>query len=159
MREGQRPAGPAFAHSGNLDDRSDWQTLAEHLAATAELAAARGAALGLAEAARIAGAWHDFGKHDPAFDRVLRGENVRVDHSTAGAKLLLDRAKGEERIAAELIGYGILGHHAGLPDAEPGEGSTEGSMNRRIEMFRDPIAPAITAGAVVESDSGTFRDF
>ena len=141
---------PAFAHSGNLPDRSDWQTLAEHLAATAELAAARGAFVGLEAAARIAAAWHDFGKHDPAFDRVLQGENVSVDHSTAGAKLLLDRAKGAEKVAAELLAYGILGHHAGLPDARPSEGKLEGNMERRIERFRDPIAPAITAAAEVD---------
>jgi len=140
----------AFAHSGNLPDRSDWQTLAEHLAATADLAAARGAQVGLEAAARIAGAWHDFGKHDPAFDRVLQGENVSVDHSTAGAKLLLDRARGPEKVAAELLAYGILGHHAGLPDARPSEGKLEGNMERRIERFRDPIDPAITAAAVLD---------
>ncbi|MBC7137250.1 MAG: CRISPR-associated endonuclease Cas3'' [Defluviimonas sp.] len=142
--------GRAFAHSGNLPDRSDWQTLEEHLLATADLAAARGALVGLEATARIAGAWHDFGKHDPAFDRVLRGENVRVDHSTAGAKLLLDRAKGAEKVAAELLAYGILGHHAGLPDARPSEGNLEGNMQRRIERFLDPIDPTITAAAVVD---------
>jgi len=146
MADRQGTKAPAFAHSGNLADRSDWQTLADHLTATAGLAAMRGVPLGLEAAARIAGAWHDFGKHDPAFDRVLRGETIRVDHSTAGAKLLLDRARGAERVAAELLAYGILGHHAGLPDAQ----GADGSMDRRIDQFRDPIDPGTTAGAVVD---------
>ncbi|MFD1810056.1 hypothetical protein ACFSHQ_24390 [Gemmobacter lanyuensis] len=42
--------------------------------------------------AAMAGAYHDLGKYDPAFDRMLTGAKERVDHSTAGAKLLLDRA-------------------------------------------------------------------
>lgn len=143
-RQGMK--GSAFAHSGTPGDRSDWQTLEDHLQATADLAAERGAALGLEAAARIAGAWHDFGKHDPAFDRVLQGEAVRVDHSTAGAKLLLDRARGDERFVAELIAYGILGHHAGLPDAR----GVDGGMDHRIDMFHDPIPADITAAADID---------
>lgn len=81
-----------YAHSGNMQDRSDWQLLPDHLASTSELAARRGDALGLWNSASMAGLFHDFGKYDPAFDRVLCGENVRVDHSTAGGKLLLRRA-------------------------------------------------------------------
>ncbi|MDT8855248.1 CRISPR-associated endonuclease Cas3'' [Paracoccaceae bacterium Fryx2] len=138
--------GVAFAHSGVCADRSDWQSLADHLAATADLAARRGGPLGLSAAAWTAGLFHDFGKHDSAFDRVLQGEQVRVDHSTAGAKLLLDRAKGTERIAGELLAYAILGHHAGLPDAR----NADGSMDHRIEQFRDPIAAQVTAAAKVD---------
>lgn len=130
-----------YAHSGRNPDRSDWQTLPEHLDATGELAAQRGAPFGLAAAARLAGEFHDFGKHDPEFDLRLQGKDVRVDHSTAGAKLLLDRAPPQLRPCAEVLAYAILGHHAGLPDAR----GSDAGMERRIEMFRDPIAPAITA--------------
>lgn len=78
-----------YAHSGTPDDRSDWQPLDEHLQATAALAAGRAAPFGLQASAHMAGLFHDFGKYDPAFDRVLCGENLRVDHSTAGAALLV----------------------------------------------------------------------
>lgn len=67
---------PAYAHSGSKSDRSDWQLLEDHLRQVADLAAAKAAPLGLAEAARLAGKLHDFGKHDPAFDRVLQGRQV-----------------------------------------------------------------------------------
>ena len=130
-----------FAHSGTAGNHADWQTLADHLQGVADLAEARGGPVGLAAPARLAGALHDFGKHDPAFQRRLAGDARSVDHSTAGAKLLLDRAKGDERVAAEVLAYAILGHHAGLPDAR----GADGSMERRIDQFRDPIAPGITA--------------
>ena len=82
-----------YAHSGLRMDRSDWQTLPDHLENTALLAAERAAPLGLRASAHMAGLFHDFGKYDPAFDRVLKGENVRVDHSTAGAALLYARVR------------------------------------------------------------------
>lgn len=132
-----------YAHSGRLEDRSDWQLLADHLEATADLAASRGSALGLGHTARLAGLFHDFGKHDPEFDRLLCRENVRVDHSTAGGALLLQRVPPALRPVAEVLAYAILGHHAGLPDRR----GSEGSLDRRRDGFRDPIDPKITAAA------------
>ena len=107
-----------YAHSGENSDRSDWQLLSDHLDNTRDLAAARGLPLGLGATAALAGAYHDLGKYDPAFDRVLCGEKERVDHSTAGAKLLLERAPQQLRPVAEMLAYTILGHHAGLPDRQ-----------------------------------------
>lgn len=132
-----------YAHSGNHPDRSDWQLLPDHLESTARLAAEWGAPLGLAAATHLAGLYHDFGKYDPAFDRVLNGGNGRVDHSTAGAALLHARASGAARVAAEVLCYPILGHHAGLPDRT----GADSSMERRLEGFRDPVAPEISAAA------------
>lgn len=48
-----------YAHTGCKADRSDWQGLSDHLTQTADGAAQRGGALGLAEMARLAGAYHD----------------------------------------------------------------------------------------------------
>lgn len=135
-----------FAHSGSPGDLSDWQTLEDHLFATSQRAAVAGAALGLSEIARIAGAWHDFGKYDPAFQRRLRGDPTRVDHSTAGAAALLQRATGAQRIAAELLAYAILGHHAGLPDARGGNAA----MTARIDRYENQIPPEVTASANVD---------
>lgn len=132
-----------YAHSGNPNDRSDWQPLDEHLQATAALAATRAAPFGLQAAAHMAGLFHDFGKYDPAFDRVLCGEKLRVDHSTAGAALLAAKAPAGMRRWAEVIAYAILGHHAGLPDRR----KADSSMERRLDSFRDPIAPQISAAA------------
>lgn len=135
-----------YAHSGTPGHLADWQTLAAHQAGAAALAAPRAAVFGLSQAARLAAALHDFGKHDPAFQRRLLGAPDRVDHSTAGAALVLGRAKGSERIAAELLAYAILGHHAGLPDVM----GSDSSMERRLDLFKDPIPPAITAATPVD---------
>ncbi|MFT3688284.1 CRISPR-associated endonuclease Cas3'' [Paenirhodobacter sp.] len=128
-----------YAHTGNREDRSDWQLLEHHLENTASLAAERAMPLGLRAAAHLAGLFHDFGKYDPAFDRVLCGEKVRVDHSTAGAALLCAQAPGGLRPCAEVIGYAILGHHAGLPDRR----NADSSMERRLDAFKNPITPEI----------------
>lgn len=132
-----------YAHSGAREDRRDWQFLSDHLEGCATLAGARGRSFGLEISAKIAGLFHDFGKYDPAFDRVLNGEKLTVDHSTAGGALLLRHVPGAMRPVAEVLAYAILGHHAGLPD---GLGA-EGSLKRRIDSFSDPIDPAISAKA------------
>ena len=106
----------------------------------------RGMPLGLDASARLAAKLHDFGKYDPAFDSRLLGGKERVDHSTAGAHLLCSRSSAGTRPAAEVLAYAILGHHAGLPDRR----GSEASFSRRIETFRDPIAPAITAATTVD---------
>lgn len=136
---------PVYAHSGTPGCTDDWQSLPAHLAQTADLAAARAAPLGLSGLARLAAALHDFGKYDPAFQRRIRGENVRVDHSTAGAALLCSRAKGEARIVADLLSYAILGHHAGLPDGA----GTDTSMERRLDAYCDAIPAPITTATEV----------
>ncbi len=140
------PARQYYAHSGNLDDRSDWQLLPDHLDATAALAAERGAPLGLAASAGLAGQFHDFGKYDPAFDGRLTGGTERVDHSTAGAHLLHGLASAATLPAAEVLAYAILGHHAGLPDRR----GSEASFSRRIENFRNAIPPEIAAAATAD---------
>lgn len=125
-----------YAHSGKSSDRSDWQLLSDHLEKVSDLAAARGLPLGLAASAALAGAYHDLGKYDPAFDRVLRGEKERVDHSTAGGKLLLDRVPPGMKPVAELLSYAILGHHAGLPDRQGGKSALEERITNH--SFRIP---------------------
>lgn len=128
-----------YAHSGSPDDRSDWQLLPEHLTQVERLAWERGAAFGLAEAASIAGRFHDLGKYDPEFDRVLRGEpGAVVDHSTAGGRVLCERAPERLKPVAEALAYAILGHHAGLPDKS---GPDSACLERRIEREATPLDP------------------
>lgn len=135
-----------FAHSGDPADLGTWQTLADHLDQTAGLAAAAAQAAGLARCAELAARFHDFGKYDPAFQRRLRGDPTPVDHSTAGANLLLDRAPaGPQRLVAEVLADAILGHHAGLPDTN----GSDAARVRRIDRFRqsDPVPAEIAAAA------------
>lgn len=127
-----------YAHSTDTANRTDWQRLSDHLRQTARLAADRGRPLGLAKAAGAAGLLHDLGKYDPAFQRRLEGSSERVDHSTAGGALIRDLAGTDERWAADLLGYAILGHHAGLPNRVD---ATEGCVDRRLERFDDRLDP------------------
>ena len=136
-----------YAHSGG-EDRSAWQPLAVHSLAVADLAERFGSRIGLGEAARLAGLLHDLGKYTAIFQRRLTGANERVDHSTAGARMVLDLVRGRDRTIAELIAYAIAGHHAGLPDRI----SVSGSLEQRLEHFdvnvldpvwRSEIAPAL----------------
>ncbi|WP_127076844.1 CRISPR-associated endonuclease Cas3'' [Rhodomicrobium lacus] len=105
-----------FAHSSKDDGKGDWQPLAEHLSEVAALAAQFGAPWRGDRAARVAGLLHDLGKYHPDFQRRLEGSCIRVDHSIAGAALILDLAGPRDRGMAELIAYAVAGHHAGLPD-------------------------------------------
>lgn len=126
-----------FAHSGKLSDKSDWQFLHCHLYETAHLAAAFAAPFGLERLAFVTAMFHDLGKYDPRFQERLTGENIRVDHSTAGAVVLRDLAKGldrDSRIMAEIAGYAVLGHHAGLPDRKTAGPSC---YDARLKGFRD----------------------
>lgn len=135
-----------FAHSGIAADQSDWQLLEDHHRGSGDLACRRGAAIGLERSAGLAAAVHDFGKHDPVFQRRLSGEELRIDHSTAGAALLMTRARSAEKLAAEVLAYAILGHHAGLPDKD----GSDAAMARRLERFVDGTPASVTAATRID---------
>ncbi|WP_142593651.1 CRISPR-associated helicase Cas3' [Pseudorhizobium endolithicum] len=129
-----------FAHTGNALDKSDWQLLPDHLRTVAELAAQMAAPLGLEKAAFLAGLFHDLGKYAPAFQRRLEGAEIRVDHSTAGARLLLgELVSGRDKGIADLIAYCIAGHHAGLPDRHS---SLPSCLNLRLKKDTEPLDEA-----------------
>jgi len=145
-----------LAHSGS-PGKGDGQLLSDHLKDTACLAAKLGAPFGLDRLAFITALFHDLGKYDPRFQERLAGKDIRVDHSTAGAVVLRDLAKGMDpysRLVTEMAAYAILGHHAGLPDRNTSEPSCyemriKGFQNGRldavwkneIEVDLDGIAP------------------
>ena len=56
---------------------------------------------------------HDIGKYCNAFQRRIKGENIHVDHSTAGAVVMQQQY---QLITGILGGLCIAGHHAGIPD-------------------------------------------
>lgn len=129
-----------FAHSGHQDDRSDWQYLADHSLKVARLAAEFAAPFRLQRAAYLAGLLHDLGKYTRPFQNRLNGSNETVDHSTAGAAhvIALTKKATDDWYMAQLIAYGILGHHAGLPDR-----IRESGFDERIKRFHEDTKRAI----------------
>jgi len=126
-----------FAHSGEPGDKSGWQPLQDHLRETAHLATTFAEPFGLERLAFATALFHDLGKYDPRFQERLTGRGIHVDHSTAGAVILRDLAKGLDpycRLVVELAAYAILGHHAGLPDRKTSEPSC---YDARIKGFQD----------------------
>lgn len=116
-----------FAHSGKEADRSDWQSLHEHLEGVAKLASERAAKFNTHEFGRIAGLLHDIGKYSSEFQDRLAGDPTRVDHSTAGAQLAIERLGPK---IGTLLAFAIAGHHAGLAD---GVGTDNGSLEERLK--------------------------
>jgi CRISPR-associated endonuclease/helicase Cas3 len=105
-----------FAHSTESSDRHDWQTLSEHLASVGEIAGRFASPFGGQSLAKAAGLLHDVGKYTQDFQRRISGDQIRVDHSTHGARLAVERYKQW----GTLLAYGIAGHHAGLANGAEG---------------------------------------
>ena len=87
-----------------------YETCAEHLAMAGCLAGGFAKGFGYLDDGLLAGLVHDLGKYSDAFQRRIRNPDHcgPVDHSTAGALLLMRHAP--------LAAMAVAGHHAGLPD-------------------------------------------
>ncbi len=109
-----------YAHSLAGRPLEEWHRLEDHLRDTGAAAARFAQAWGAEEWARLAGLWHDLGKHSKAFQvRIGAGDpdahvesERRPDHSTAGAIHAME-ALGRSGLPVALA---IAGHHAGLGD-------------------------------------------
>lgn len=88
------------------------QSVKEHLQGTAELAEKFAAKFRKADWGYCCGMLHDIGKYSAEFQKKIKENlDIRVDHSTAGAKVC-ENLDG----CYWLQTYCIAGHHAGLPD-------------------------------------------
>lgn len=117
------------------------QSISEHARNVAELCAKFAAPFGAEELGKEIGLAHDIGKYSEAFQRRIRGDDIRVDHSTAGAQ------EAGRRIGPHAA-YCIAGHHAGLPDgggsADPsGAPTLHGRLKKQVEPF-DAFSAEIT---------------
>lgn len=137
-----------YAHSR---DDGAYQTLKTHLEAVAEQSRTRAEAFGVGQLAYLAGILHDIGKYSDLFQQRVRGSKVRVDHSTAGAKWILDKQSchrhiGTKRVAdylARLVSMSIAGHHGGLQNY--GSMDDEGSFMKRVSKNEAEIPPWTSA--------------
>ena len=88
------------------------QNIKDHLQGTADLAEEFAAKFGKADWGYCCGMLHDIGKYSAEFQKKIKENlDIRVDHSTAGAKVC-ENLDG----CYWLLTYCIAGHHAGLPD-------------------------------------------
>lgn len=105
-------------------DEERKQTVKEHLQGTAELAKNFATEFGNGDWGYCCGMLHDIGKYSKEFqNKIQNGLDVRVDHSTAGAKV------GGN--ISSIISYCVAGHHAGLPDT--GRKGLPSSLIDRLE--------------------------
>jgi len=116
-----------YAHSGNKPDKSDWQTLSDHLNKVSCLAAENARYFDAEILAKNAGILHDLGKYTDEFQKRLEG-GKRVDHATAGAKIAVQKWGH----FGKLLAYIIAGHHAGLANGIDG-GDNRSTLDDRLK--------------------------
>lgn len=116
----------------STDGEAPYQLLIDHLNEVSQLMGDYCEKFTNREIGEVCGRLHDIGKYSNDFQRRIRGENIRADHSTGGAKIVFEHADNEIKekkipsaIAYYVLSYVIAGHHAGLPDR--GNPNSEGS--------------------------------
>jgi CRISPR-associated endonuclease/helicase Cas3 len=118
-----------YAHSGLNLDKSDWQTLPDHLNAVAKLASHNARFFGGESLANLAGLLHDLGKYSVQFQARLEGSSIRADHATAGAQIAVKKY-GK---LGQLVAFAIAGHHAGLANGID-EGDSRSTLQARLAL-------------------------
>ncbi len=111
------------AHTPPEDDPQKWQSMTDHTARVADLAAGWADSFGAADLAKWAAWIHDVGKYSDDFQTYLRqcdaarhgkGKTPKpgsAEHKIAGTRLALERLPKNVR---EVAAACVLGHHGGL---------------------------------------------
>ena len=110
------------------------QTVKEHCNNVAKYASESGKTLGLEHTMFLLGNLHDIGKFSAEFQKHINGDEARVDHSTIGGKIILDKfyknnGSFEDKVA-ELLSIVIFEHHGQMDIMVDGNDYTE--IERRI---------------------------
>lgn len=126
-----------YAHASTDIPEGKWQTLEEHLRNVARMAGAFASSFHGEEWASLLGLVHDAGKASDAFQQRLHGRPIKVDHSTAGAKLLSERYSPDGLALGTNLAYLCAGHHGGLPNwSRPGlRSSLHERLGKEVEPF------------------------
>jgi len=114
-----------YAHTTENENKSDWQTIKEHLTNVASISSEFAGEFNASEFAYAGGLLHDIGKYSSEFQKRLEGNYGRVDHSTAGAR------EADSLYPFPLnrfLEYIIAGHHGGIPNY----GTNVSGLKKRI---------------------------
>lgn len=112
------------------------QSLLNHLFETAKKAGGFAEAFNNKEYAVTIGMLHDIGKYSKEFQNRIKNNSKRCDHSTAGARLIM-----QNKYWGKLAAYCIAGHHSGLKNCGSStDVGGEGTLYGRIA--RDYIIPS-----------------
>lgn len=134
-----------YAHSDPEQPIAQWQSLKDHLDASAGKAGPFAASFGSACWGELAAHLHDLGKTRHSFQRYLRSSNGLTDpnydasertHSGAGAIWAVQALKQSK--IGRILAYCIAGHHAGLPDWIGGD-TPHGALAYRLDRERDVV--------------------
>ncbi|MFX4302755.1 CRISPR-associated helicase Cas3' [Alicyclobacillus tolerans] len=124
-----------YAHTR---EDGQYQKLKDHLEGVATLSMRYAEVFGVGYLGYLAGILHDIGKYSHIFQKRIRGEHVRVDHSTAGAQWIVKSETVRDylgtthldRYLARLLAHVISGHHGGLKNH--GTVAEEGTLLNRL---------------------------
>lgn len=94
----------------------EYQLLADHLRNVAALAKQYASDFTNPVIGEIEGLLHDIGKYSEDFQKRIRSENIKTDHSSAGAYIAKELAIKGCNPFYGLLSYSIAGHHSGLLD-------------------------------------------
>lgn len=117
-----------YGRTDGGSDKSNWQTVYNHLYNVAKLTAAFADKFKSHDIGYMIGLLHDLGKYSDEFQKRLEDNKIKVDHSTAGAREAYKTYKGLGLLAA----YAIAGHHSGLPDF--GSIANASSLESRLKL-------------------------
>ena len=147
-----------YAHSADPVDHEKWHRLSAHLEDTGARAAEFLESVSCGNFGRVAGLLHDAGKYTREFQARLEG-GVRVDHSTAGAKIAVERYGPK---LGKMLAFCIAGHHAGLANGVNGDRTTaltdrlNGAIPYLHSAWEQEITlPALTAPRIMLRDKDT----
>lgn len=117
-----------YAHTKEGVQENEWHTLKNHLEESAKLAKKFAEKFSCELFGKVLGLCHDLGKYSQEFQQYLRNQEGKgPDHSTAGAKVLIEKYN---KIGGKLLAYPVMGHHAGLPN---GNDETNSNLKKRLE--------------------------
>lgn len=121
----------------NYTNDDQTQLLKTHLENVSKYAKYFSQGFDAGEVGSIIGMMHDLGKYQVDFQCRIRGEKIKADHSTLGAKVMIQRW-GE---IGRLYGMVIAGHHTGLKDSGCGSNIDDDTYSSRINRYKEKEAP------------------